>query len=435
MTKYNNYAGVGGDGVNKIAILDPNATMDDPVTGASVMQEVLTIAGPTPDPEYDGTYPNAVREWCINSAAVDPATDSILANSEDGNLYRWDLATNTFTQKITLTSGVGEAYTPTLIGPDGTVYSINNATLFAIGDAPATAAFVGSDATTKGSWIGTYGAQGYDIVSGPVQPPRRRHRHAQRPVDLHLDDDLLRPPRPAGPRLVEPRRRRLVLRHQLHRRRQPRRRPGARPRAVLRRLGQQGPRRAGAAQRRRHGHGAGHRDDLVVHRRRVPGLEGLGQPGDHDHPAGRGQCRAQRPVPRPDRITAAHRDRELPRAGRDDPGELDRHLRRAGLRHRLRTLQPPGQRHRHAQRPVDLHLDDDLLRPPRPAGPRLVQPRRRRLVLRHQLHRRRQPRRRPDPRPGAVLRRLGQQGPWRAGADQRRRHGDRAGHRVDLVVQ
>ena len=61
------------------------------------------------------------------------------------------------------------------------------------------------------------------------------------------------------------------------------RRPGARPGAVLRRLGQQGPRRAGADQRRRHGHGAGHRDDLVVHSRRVPGLDGLGQPGDHDH--------------------------------------------------------------------------------------------------------------------------------------------------------
>ena len=26
-----------------------------------------------------------------------------------------------------------EAYTPTLVGPDGTVYAINNATLYAIG--------------------------------------------------------------------------------------------------------------------------------------------------------------------------------------------------------------------------------------------------------------------------------------------------------------
>ena len=134
MTKYNNYAGEGGDGVNKIAILDPNAMMDDPVTGACVMQEVLTIAGPTPDPEYVGTHPGAVREWCINTAVVNPATDSILANSEDGTLYRWNLTTNTFTQHIALTSGVGEAYTPTLIGVDGTVYAINNATLFAVGD-------------------------------------------------------------------------------------------------------------------------------------------------------------------------------------------------------------------------------------------------------------------------------------------------------------
>jgi hypothetical protein len=78
MTKYNNYAGEGGDGVNKLAILDPNATMVDPVTGASVMQEVMTIAGPTPDPEFIGTHPNAVKEWCINTAVVDPATDSIL---------------------------------------------------------------------------------------------------------------------------------------------------------------------------------------------------------------------------------------------------------------------------------------------------------------------------------------------------------------------
>src|SRR5204862_4036214 len=83
--------------------------------------------------EVVGSYPQAVREWCINAAAVDPQTDSVLANSEDGKLYRWDLSTNTFTQTITLTPGVGEAYTPTLIGGDGTVYAINNATLFAVG--------------------------------------------------------------------------------------------------------------------------------------------------------------------------------------------------------------------------------------------------------------------------------------------------------------
>ena len=140
MTKYNNYASTGGDGVNKIAILDPNDSMIDPRSGATVMNVVMSIAGVTHDDDFPFRA-NAVREWCINNAAVDPFTDSILANSEDGKLYRWDLATNTFSQVITLTSGVGEAYTPTVIGADGTVYAINNATLFAVG-VPEPSAYV-----------------------------------------------------------------------------------------------------------------------------------------------------------------------------------------------------------------------------------------------------------------------------------------------------
>ncbi|HEY7992653.1 MAG TPA: hypothetical protein VID24_00410 [Candidatus Eremiobacteraceae bacterium] len=129
MSKYNNYAGIGtGDGQNKIAILDPNATQPDLVFGNPVMKEVLTILGVTLDPKLGG-----VKEWCINTAAVDPATDSVLANSEDGYLYRWDLSSNSFTQRIRLTSGVGEAYTPTIVGADGQIYGVNNAVLFALG--------------------------------------------------------------------------------------------------------------------------------------------------------------------------------------------------------------------------------------------------------------------------------------------------------------
>ena len=45
----------------------------------------------------------------------------------------WDFATNTLTQTLTLTAGIGEAYTPSVIGVDGTVYVIANAILFAIG--------------------------------------------------------------------------------------------------------------------------------------------------------------------------------------------------------------------------------------------------------------------------------------------------------------
>jgi hypothetical protein len=44
-----------------------------------------------------------------------------------------DLVSNRFTAAITLTPGVGEAHTLTLVGAGGKVYAINNATLFAIG--------------------------------------------------------------------------------------------------------------------------------------------------------------------------------------------------------------------------------------------------------------------------------------------------------------
>jgi len=129
-TKYNNYGGAGtGDGKNRMAILDPNQVQADPISGIAVMKEVLTLLGPTADPGY----PGGVKEWCINTVAVDPLTRSVLVNSEDGILYRWDLASNRFTEQIRLNSGLAESYTPTAIGPDGVVYAINNAVLFAVG--------------------------------------------------------------------------------------------------------------------------------------------------------------------------------------------------------------------------------------------------------------------------------------------------------------
>lgn len=136
--KYNNYANVGmdsGDGVNRIALLDPNATEVEPhasSNGMLVMREVQTVAGPTPD-AGNSTIPDAAREWCINAAAVNPATGSIFTPSEDGHIYRWDLATNSLSQAVALTQGVGEPYVPTVIGPDGVVYTLNGGTLFALG--------------------------------------------------------------------------------------------------------------------------------------------------------------------------------------------------------------------------------------------------------------------------------------------------------------
>jgi hypothetical protein len=72
-------------------------------------------------------------EWCVNSIAVDPVTGSAMANSEDGHLYRWDLDTGQLVESIRLGEPAGQAYTMTVVGPDGTSYAIEKAKLFAVG--------------------------------------------------------------------------------------------------------------------------------------------------------------------------------------------------------------------------------------------------------------------------------------------------------------
>jgi len=57
----------------------------------------------------------------------------VIANSEDGQVYRWDLVHHRLAETLRLNPPLPEAYTPTIIGPDGTIYAINNATLYAIG--------------------------------------------------------------------------------------------------------------------------------------------------------------------------------------------------------------------------------------------------------------------------------------------------------------
>lgn len=137
LTKYNNYADYNaqtglGDGKNKMAILDPNSTQTDALENVTEMKEVMTVLGPTSDASSFPNLPGAVKEWCVNSAAVDPITKAVFVNSEDGFLYRWDLTTGLLSQKIWLDNGYGQAYTPTALGPDGAVYSINAGNLIAV---------------------------------------------------------------------------------------------------------------------------------------------------------------------------------------------------------------------------------------------------------------------------------------------------------------
>jgi hypothetical protein len=126
VTKYNEYA----QGQHRMAVLDPNAAQADRYEpGVPVMREVITILSPS---RVSASSP-VLHEWCINAAAVDAATRSVFMNSSDGYLYRWDLATNTLAERFNLNTGYFQLYTPTVLGPDGRVYAINNAVLMAVG--------------------------------------------------------------------------------------------------------------------------------------------------------------------------------------------------------------------------------------------------------------------------------------------------------------
>ncbi len=83
-----------------------------------------------------------------------------VSNFANGEYLSWAISGNVLIT-ITRTAGANGVVSGLFFDPLGTLPP----------PPTATASFVGTNTSTQGTWIGTYGAQGYDIVSGPVSLP------------------------------------------------------------------------------------------------------------------------------------------------------------------------------------------------------------------------------------------------------------------------
>ncbi|MSU34292.1 MAG: hypothetical protein EXS36_04130 [Pedosphaera sp.] len=84
---------------------------------------------------------------------MDLANNCVLVPSEDGHVYRWNLAVNSLSEALPISPGVGQPYVPTVIGPDGTVLTLNGGTLFALGAYDGVRISLASSAPDMRNWV------------------------------------------------------------------------------------------------------------------------------------------------------------------------------------------------------------------------------------------------------------------------------------------
>lgn len=70
-------------------------------------------------------------EWCVNAPVID-ANGTVLANSEDGNVFEIGQG-GVLKQKIFQLLAIGASYTPASLGGDGKIYTQNDGHLFVVG--------------------------------------------------------------------------------------------------------------------------------------------------------------------------------------------------------------------------------------------------------------------------------------------------------------
>ena len=133
-------------------------------TNQIVKQAVLTITAVTNTKIYDGT----------TSAAAIPIVSGLEGSDTVTNLTETYATATVGTGKTlnvstyTVNDGNGgHNYTVTLVASTTGVITAGVITASSV----ATASFLGEDTTTEGTWIGTYGTQGYDLVGSTASIP------------------------------------------------------------------------------------------------------------------------------------------------------------------------------------------------------------------------------------------------------------------------
>ncbi len=128
----------------------------------------------------------------------------------------------------------------------------------------ASATFIQPDPATEGTWIGTYGADGYDVINStaniPIYATVTPPGQSSYTWATTTTDPLCAPDR----RRLQPHRVFLVCEHKLYGGCQPVRWTDARAGALFPRLEQHAPERKRDLEQRRHRDGASNRDRLVV---------------------------------------------------------------------------------------------------------------------------------------------------------------------------
>ena len=121
----------------------------------------------------------------ISNAATGAVLELKTVSSFSKGVYlQWEVSGNILIT-ITRVSGVNAVLSGLFLDPIDRAASASSATL------------IGSDTTTEGSWIGPYGAMGYDIAEGAVSLPAYATVAISGEFDLSLEREH---DRPAGPR-------------------------------------------------------------------------------------------------------------------------------------------------------------------------------------------------------------------------------------------